>query len=169
MPYPPVLAGDLITASLLTSLMPLEALKTADESRASSATMANDAELSIPVVANAKYQVQGYLIYSQNLAASATTGIKIGWSAPTGASLLWTSGGTDGPTSLTGQDVTSQTIAATRSLPSNLGTFMTGIPFGTLTTVGAAGTFTLQWAQVASNATPTIVRASSWIRLRRVA
>ncbi|MFB7867003.1 hypothetical protein [Streptomyces sp. NPDC056069] len=169
MPYPVPLAGQIITPSLLTSLMPLDAIKTTDESRASSATMANDAELSIAVAANAKYQLTGYVIYSQNLAASATTGIKIGWSGPTSATMLWTSGGTDGPTSLTGQDVTSQIISATRSLPSNLGTFMTAIPFGVLTTVGNSGTLNLQWAQVASNATPTIMRAGSWIRLRRVA
>lgn len=168
MPYPDVLAGDFVTAGLLTSLMPLEALKTSDEPR-TNATLAADSELTISVEANAKYQLTGYIIYSQALAASGTTGITIGWSGPSGATLQWTSGGTSGPTATTTQDVTSQGISGTRGLPSNLGTRMTAIPFGTLVTAGVAGTFSLRWAQVATNATATYVHADSWMRLRRVA
>lgn len=145
------------------------ARRTTDLTRTSTTTMANDPDLTIGVAANAAYALTGYIIYSQNLAASATTGIKIGWSGPASATLQWTSGGTDGPTSLTGQDVTSQNISATRSLPSNLGTPMAAIPFGYLATVGTSGSLTFQWAQVASNATGTVVRAGSWIRLRRIA
>jgi len=171
--------GEVVTAAQLnaeirdqfTSLISddVVARKTADETRASTTTMANDGALTIGVQANAAYALTGYIIYSQNLAASSSTGIKIGWSAPVGSTLQWTSGGTDGPTSLTGQDVTSQSLAQTRSLPSNLGTFMSAIPFGYLATAGSAGTLALQWAQVASNATGTVVRAGSWIRLRRIA
>ncbi|MFF7180134.1 hypothetical protein [Streptomyces sp. NPDC008121] len=157
------------TAELLESMLPLEAVKVSDEPRNSTTTMANDAALVVPVEANAMYTVGGYIIYSQNLAASASTGIKLGWAGPAGATMQWTSGGTDSPTSLTGQDVTSQAITATRNLPSNLGTYMSAIPFGTLFTAGAAGTLAVQWAQIASNGTPTIVRAGSRLCLRRTA
>lgn len=171
--------GEVVTAAMMNaevrdqfnSLIADDVIvrKTADETRTSTTTMANDTSLTIGVQASAAYALTGYVIYSQNLAASATTGIKIGWSGPASATLQWTSGGTDGPTSLTGQDVTSQTLASTRSLPSNLGTFMTAIPFGYLATAGSSGSLSLQWAQVASNATGTIVRAGSWLRLRRIA
>lgn len=41
-------------------------------------------------------------------------------------------------------------------------------PLGTFT-AGADGTLTLQWAQVASSATPTVLKAGSWLRLTRIA
>ncbi|MEV7282881.1 hypothetical protein [Streptomyces sp. NPDC093111] len=168
MPYPELLSGQEITPELLAAIMPLEARKLADEQR-TNATLAADAVLSVPVAAQAAYRVTSYIIYSQNLAASATSGITIGWTAPAGATLQWTSGGTSGTTATTTQDVTVQNLAATRGLPSNLGTRMSAIPFGTLVTGVTAGTFSLRWAQVAVNAIPTFVHADSWISLRRVA
>jgi hypothetical protein len=167
MAYPVIAAGQRVTAGLLTSMLPLSAVKAADESRASNTTLTADSALTISVAAGT-YQVEAYIAYSQNLAASSTTGIKVGWTAPAGSSLLWSSGGTDGPTSLTGQDVTANAIGLTRSLPANLGTFMRADAIGLLT-VGTAGTFAFAWAQVASNATATIVRGGSWLRLIRTA
>jgi hypothetical protein len=165
--YPVYQAGQRVTAGLLASAQPLSAIKGADESRASTTTLTADAELTLAVAAGATYELEAYLVYSQNLAASSTTGIKIGWSGPSGAALLWTSNGTDGPTSLTGNDVTAQSISATRSLPANLGTSMSASASGLLTVAGTAGTLALTWAQVASNATPTLMRAGSWVRLLR--
>jgi hypothetical protein len=150
-------------------MQPLSAVKAADEPRASTVTLAADSDLTLAVAAGATYEVEAYLAYSQNLAASSTTGIKIGWSAPSGSSLLWSSGGTDGPTSLTGQDVTANSLAQTRSLPSNLATLMRADAIGLLTVGGTAGAFAVTWTQVASNATATIVRAGSWLRLIRTA
>ncbi|MET9957027.1 hypothetical protein ABZ135_36505 [Streptomyces sp. NPDC006339] len=171
--------GEVVTAALMNAeirdqLNTLTAddvtvRKSGDTTRASTTTMANDPDLTIGVVANGVYRLTGYIVYSQNLAASASSGIKIGWSGPALATMQWTSGGTDGPTSLTGQDVTSNSISQTRSLPSNLGTFMSAIPVGYLAVAGTAGSLSFQWAQVASNATGTIVRAGSWINLRRIA
>lgn len=169
MVYPTIAAGQRVTASLLTSMLPITVVKQADEQRSSTTTMATDAELTLAVVANATYLFEGYVSYSQNLGASSTAGIKIGWTAPTGASLTWSSDGTDGPTSLTGQDATSQPITQTRSLPANGVTSMRAAPTGLLTVSSTAGTFGLQWAQVSSSATPTFVRAGSWLRLIRVA
>jgi hypothetical protein len=168
MPYPTIPAGKTVTAGLLTSMLPLTVEKLADESRASSTTMTNDSELLLAVEANAVYRLIGYIIYSQNLAAGASAGITIGWSGPSGATLQWTSGGTSGPTATTTQDVTQNSIAQTRQLPANLGTNMVGMPIGTLTTSSTAGNLRLQWAQVASSATATIVRAGSWLELRRM-
>lgn len=166
--YPPIPAGKILTSGLLTSMLPLHVEKLADESRASTTTMTNDSDLVLGVEANAIYRVIAYIIYSQNLAAGASAGITIGWSGPTGATLTWTSGGTSGPTQTTTQDVTAQPISLTRQLPSNLGTFMAAMPLGLLTTSSTAGNFALQWAQVASSATPTLVRAGSWVELRRL-
>lgn len=165
--YPTILAGQRITASLLSSMQPQVVIKLADESRASTTTMANDSELSLSVEANATYALTSYIVYSQNLAAGASAGIAIGWSGPTSATLRWTSGGTSGPTATTTQDVTAQPIGSTRSLPANLSTFMAAMVFGKLVTSSTAGTLYLQWAQVASDATPTIVRSDSWMQLRR--
>jgi hypothetical protein len=169
MAYPVIAAGQRVTAGLLVSMLPLSVAKIADEPRASTVTMASDSALTLPVEANATYQMEAYVVYSQNLAASSTSGIKVGWSGPSGSSLQWSSGGTDGPTSLTGQDVTSNSISQTRSLPSNLATFMRGDAIGLLTVGATAGAFAFSWAQVSSSATQTIVRAGSWLRLLRTA
>ncbi|NJP42265.1 hypothetical protein [Actinacidiphila epipremni] len=169
MAYPTIHAGQRVTAGLLASMLPLSVVKTVDESRASTTAMATDGALKLTVEAGATYLMEGYVSYSQNLAASSTSGIKLGWTAPAGSTLVWSSDGTDGPTSLTGQDVTSNGLAGTRNLPSNLGTAMRAAPTGQLTVGGTGGTFGLQWAQIASNATATLVRAGSWLRLIRVA
>lgn len=168
MAYPTIAAGQRVTASLLASMLPLSVVKATDEQRSSNTTMTTDNALTLAVAANATYLFEGYVSYSQNLGASSTAGIKIGWTAPIGATLTWSSDGTDGPTSLTGQDATSQPITQTRSLPANGVTSMRAAPTGLLTTGGTAGAFALQWAQVSSSATPTIVRAGSWVRLIRV-
>ncbi|MFF5972209.1 hypothetical protein ACFY7C_11890 [Streptomyces sp. NPDC012769] len=168
MPYPSLYAGQILTPELLSSLMPLEVTKLADEQR-TNATMAADSELALSVAANARYELTGYVIYSQNAGASATTGANFGWSGPAGATLQWTSGGTSGPANLTTQDVTAGNLSSVRGQPANGITRMAIIPVGTLITAGASGTFALRWAQVATNAVPTYVHADSWIRLRRVA
>lgn len=168
MAYPTISAGQTVTAGLLASMLPLSVVKTTDESRSSNATMTTDNALTLAVAAGATYLLEAYVSYSQNLAASSTSGIKLGWTAPSGSTLVWSSDGTDGPTSLTGQDVTSNSLATTRSLPSNLGTSMRAAPTGSLVVGGTAGTFGLQWAQVSSSTTPLLVRAGSWIRLIRV-
>ncbi|MFJ9985303.1 hypothetical protein ACIQUD_14945 [Streptomyces globisporus] len=41
-------------------------------------------------------------------------------------------------------------------------------PLGTLT-AGTDGALTLQWAQAVSSATPTVLKAGSWLRLTRTA
>lgn len=166
--YPSLYAGQRATADLLDSMLPLQATKSADTSRASTTTLTADPDLQLAVAANAVYTVIGYIVYSQNATASSTTGITIGWSGPTSATLQWTSGGTSGPTATTTQDVVSNSISGTRSLPSNLGTSMVAMPFGKLVTSSTAGTLAMTWAQVASNATATLMRAGSWLELRRV-
>ncbi|MET9953501.1 hypothetical protein ABZ135_18390 [Streptomyces sp. NPDC006339] len=166
MSYPPLFAGQILTPELIGSLLPLEVTKQADEPR-TTATMAADSELVLPVAANATYQLEGYIIYSQNTGASATTGANFGWTGPSGATLQWTSGGTSGPANLTTQDITAGPITAIRGQPANGATRMAIIPFGTLITT-TGGTFALRWAQVAANAIPTFVHANSWISLRRI-
>lgn len=170
--YPPLYAGQRFTAALATSMLPLEALKTASTDRTSTTTVTADPELVLAVEANAEYIFEFYLRVGGN-----TTGkIDIQMTTPSGGS------GSYGLTRL------STAAAADSGDPTEVRT-STRIAFGVETTfnpisttahqtlngggrlyVGAtAGNFSIDWAQNVSNATATTMHADSWIRLKRVA
>lgn len=166
--YPEIKAGQRVTSSLLRSMRPQFAYKTADESRSSTTTLTADGELFIPVEANAKYLLTGFLITSQNNIPAAGFGFRVGWYGPTGATLSWSSYGTSSQTTATTYDVTVNSITQTRDWAANGTTFMSGAPQGSLEVGSTSGTFGVRWSQVASSGTATFMRAKSWIRLERI-
>lgn len=173
MVYPTAYAGQRITADQLNAMQPLYVEKAADQSVTSSTTNTDDTALLLPVEANAKYILTGMLLYS----ARSDTDIKIGWTAPTSATLDWIAhaqiqGGTTG--------IASSGIVVDRQIQGNsafpLGgaaaentTYMTATVSGRLVTSTTAGDLQLNWAQITSNATASIMRAGSWLMLTRVA
>jgi hypothetical protein len=152
--------------------MSVAKFKTADTSRASTTTMTADPDLvTIPVVSNGVYIVEGSIIYS----AIDSADLKCQFTAPTGAVMNWHGGCL--PTGSTG--AVGQYIYDCQTLPTiytpgggdaaGNGTSMILDIKGLLRTAGTSGNFGFQWAQNVSNATATIVRAGSYLQLRRVA
>lgn len=167
MPALPVLAGGRILAGVIASVAPLCVIKGADESLTSSVTMQNDDALFLPVVANAAYMFDTYLLYE---AASAinTGGIAWQWAVPASATLRYQgvyTRGTDGG-NITGSSFTGATVV--KGIGQGAGGLCGASMTGSLITSGTAGTIQLQWAQGFSNATATIVHAQSFLTLWRV-
>ncbi|WP_406156991.1 hypothetical protein [Streptomyces canus] len=182
--YPSIPAGTKLTAALLRSMLPLVARKTADTPRAATTTATADPHLQFDVVANAVYVMDGWIKYDGPSAAD----LNVDWSAPSGALGEWycwgaghspvvtfsaagaaqldTQGGRGYPARMETNDIT-----AARSF----GCLGTGITPLTLTLGGilrvgsTAGTYSCDWAQLVSDASPVTLYTDSWLRLQRIA
>jgi hypothetical protein len=134
-----------------------------DQSIASSTALTDDTALTFATVNGATYEIQIDMVYGSP-AGGGTPDIKIavGEDATTRGAFVQNSlQTTDTPTA--GQ------IAANQTATAQWGTATTD-RIGTLTGVyyGVGGTFKVQWAQVTSGANPTIRRAGSILRYRRI-
>ncbi|MBT2379019.1 collagen-like protein [Streptomyces sp. ISL-111] len=139
--------------------------KPVDESVTASTTLQDDDHLTLSVTAGGQYAIDACLIAAGDPAADLTLTL----TAPPGSTGGWTPGAiTLGVSDGTGS------IRLTRfdlGAPAAVGITAAGLivaPLGTIT-AGANGTITVQWAQNVATATPTIVRAGSWLRATRVA
>lgn len=181
--YPSLAAGQRITASLLRSMQPQFARKTADTSRAATTTLADDPHLTWQIEANAVYNVSGWIKYDATTAADAN----FGFTVPAGADGEWmiygvghspvitfTNTGTAllDNTSSRGYPLRLESVdlAGTR----NIGGLGVGITLAseiraTVRTSSTAGTLALKWAQLASDATAMTVYTDSMLRLDRLA
>jgi hypothetical protein len=159
-------AGHIVTvADFGTTLF---ALKTSDESVASSTTLQNDDQLVLSVAANAKYRMIGYIVYDG--AADPAGGLKLQFTGPSGATMPWTNFGANISGASQYNVVVEQLAAASpRSVPTNNGVLMSCAPKGLLVVSSTAGSLQLKWAQNSSSATATVVKANSWLELVRVA
>ncbi|MGW8635069.1 hypothetical protein ACWGNX_27245 [Streptomyces sp. NPDC055793] len=129
--------------------------KAADEAVTSSTTLQNDNHLILPVVANATYTLFLMCIFS-----GATTGdIKFDWTVPSGSVLRWSD-----QTGVSGLHADVDVHSAPAG--STLVAFQIS---ATVVTSSNAGNVQFRWAQNASDATATIVRANSSLQLTRVA
>lgn len=182
--YPTPLAGQTLTASLLRAMQAQVARKTADTSRAATTATSPDPHLQFDVLANAVYVMDGWIKYDSPTASD----INIDWSAPSGALGEWTAigvghspviGASGAPAFLTDtQDargylirLETNDITSARSY-GGLGTGNVPLTLhikGTLRMGSTPGVYSLDWAQLASNATATTVYTDSWLSLLRVA
>lgn len=169
MAYPDILAGDDITAGLLTSMLPIIKPKAVTEPVTASTAMQNDDELFSAVSANATYSVMLHLFHDAATAADIT----IGWAGPAGATMNWgavvahvneTSSGTVANVSMQ-----TRIISEVQDIGGGASTGTYSVVHGTLITSSTAGTLNFQWAQRVSSATPTNVRAGSMLILHRSA
>lgn len=182
--YPTFLAGQRVTASLLSSAQAQVARKTSDTSRSATTTTTADPHLQFEIAANGVYIMDGWIKYDGPTAAD----LNVDFSAPSGCLGEWTAigaghspviGSSNAPALITDtQDargylmrVETNDITSARSY----GTLGTGIiPLtlhikGTVRNSTTAGTYSLDWAQLVSNATACTLYTDSWLRLQRVA
>ncbi|MFJ2176397.1 hypothetical protein ACIOHE_26340 [Streptomyces sp. NPDC087851] len=146
-----------------------EAYKTTDTSRANTTTMTADPHLSVLVSANAVYTLEGVLLYTS---ASVTPDFQVAVTGPSSVDGSWTliassAGSTSDPDAV-------RTIATDIGSGRGFGVPLAGVVFGgrlfgTVATGGTSGTVGVNWSQFTSNATATVLRKFSWIRLTRIA
>lgn len=145
------------------------AYKTATETVTSSTTLQADDQLFLPLSTNARYLFDSMLFYEG--AASPAGDLKLQFTGPAGAVMQWANFGVNS-SGLTQYNVVQEALAA--GSPRAVGTNGAGVgmccqPKGILTTSSTSGNLALLWAQNASNATGTLVKSGSFIRLVRVA
>lgn len=182
--YPQPLAGQKITASLLRSMLPLFARKTSDTSRAATTTATADPHLQFEVEANAVYALDGWIKYDGPTAAD----LNLDFSAPTGTLGEWVGYGVGHspvvsfnttpaivsdsqqargyPLRVETNDITS---ARSFGCLGTAGTPLSMVIYGTVRVGSTAGTYSLDWAQFASDATAVTLYTDSWLRLQRIA
>ncbi|WP_393075298.1 hypothetical protein [Streptomyces sp. LN704] len=151
-------------------------LKTADETVTSSTTLQNDDHLVLPAVANAVYTfaLDLYMVDT----ADATGDFKMSFTCPTGATFDMHGAGahtTDLGASSTNSNGEWIGKLATTSAGATLG-FGVSNPsataarvYGRLVMGSTAGNLQLQWAQNASDASGTTLKAGSYMMMTRVA
>ena len=147
--------------------------KTADESVTSSTTLQNDDHLLYTISAAGTYVIDVQLFALS--AADAAGDIKVGFTFPTGTFLLTGAGphnslasGSNVVGEWTGATLTSGTTTIPYGLSAN-GTIPLGIRLRGIFIATATGTLQLQWAQVASNASASTVKANSFMTVQQVA
>jgi hypothetical protein len=172
MVYPIISAGQRITSSLLTSMLPLETFKTASTTRTSTTVFADDPDLTLQLEANATYFVEIHVVFG----ALAAEDIKTNWTTPSGSVGNRTANG-PGSTALEGNADnvsgkyglhgygTTITYNGVRDSASNQAWF---IETSKIVTTNA-GTCALQWAQGTSGVTGTTVGVGSYMRAKRMA
>lgn len=144
-------------------------VKSVDETLISNATVQSDDELIAPLLANSVYWIEIFLIYE----TIQTADLKVGWSVPAGASLHWCTNGQNIDSTSTVWDVLKRerSEANTEIIGgpgAALGTDAIMPGEGYVTTAGTAGNLIFQWAQGASIATTTTVRANSVLIAQRL-
>lgn len=181
--YPQPLAGQRLRASLLVDMLPKVARKTADTARSATTTATADPHLTFEVEADAAYILDGWLKYDGPIAGD----INFDWTAPSGSLgeyTIWGAGNSVITTNATptlqvdtqsvrGYLIRTETNDVTQARSFGcLGTGLTpltALVHGTLRTSSTAGTYSLDWAQLASDATATTMYTDSWLRLQRIA
>lgn len=180
--YPTPLAGQRLTASLLRSMQPQLARKTADTARAATTTMTLDPHIQFTAVANAVYVFNGWLKFDGDPAGDLTLGFQV----PTGTLGTWTgvgagttiisgtSGGGTQQNAASSWGYTVRTewtdIVNTRTYGAlAVGNALTVLLNGTIRVGATGGTWGLTWSQSVSNASATTVYTDSWISSQRIA
>jgi hypothetical protein len=171
--YPDPYGGSRVDADFLASMLDNWVIKAANATPRVNATLANDGDLVFPVVAGALYDVEFFIRFSALQAA----GIRTLWSVPAG-----TTGDREcmGPGTANAVQADANTTemkwivfpygtAVLYTSPRNTINNQTFLYERALLSVGAtAGNVNFQWAQNVTNATGTVVHASSRVRYRRV-
>lgn len=139
-------------------------VKAGDTSRASTTTLANDPELTMSLSAGT-YIVESQLFWSS---ASASPLAKVNFATPTiviasGEYVTSSGGGTlsTGELIIDGSSSANVMAIGPNARPSYAS-------IHALVTISASGTFALSWAQSSSNATATVLKAGSYLLVRRI-
>lgn len=139
------------------------AAKTAIQNVTSNTTLANDADLGLPIGANMLYELDGVLLSSST---SSTPGIKIAFSVPASATLNVAVTGSSTPVTFATNMLRASAVSSSFTVTANV---INPLFFrGTVQTAGTAGSIILQWAQNVSNATATSLTPGSCMRASRI-
>lgn len=152
----------------ITELRPLYVRKASDETVNNSSTLQDDNELLLTPSISHTYLLDGQIFYS----TGTTPDLKLAFTFPTGAVLAWSLFGYkfDG-SSFESEYRTSTWQAASGTSNAVAGTTATYDVVhvrGILRMSTTAGNLQLQWAQNTANASNTVVKADSWLRLTMV-
>lgn len=168
MPYPVFVAGQRLTAGLLTEMQPVTVRKLASQQIASSTTLANDNELFVTLEAGATYEMNGLFLY----AAHSSGDFKIGFAGPTNSLIEYTaygllsgSTGTSGNVSFVHYWFGNQPIFGGAGAENTTALAATVRGF---ISAGDGGIFRLQWAQGTSQLVATILKVNSFLTFRRL-
>lgn len=172
--FPAFEAGDTVTAQMLLDMQPTVVMATVAQTVNNSTSFASDNTLTIPVVANAGYLIEFFMIFSQSstLAANAKTD----WTVPTGVTGIRQ---TTGPTSGAGFGGRTSTNARFSSH-----VFTTAVGYGLnnaasqptiilekgiVNVAGTGGNVTIRWAQLTAQAQNLSRDPFSFVRATRFA
>lgn len=173
--YPPVAAGQRITASLLQGFAPLVATKPLDQTVTNSTVMVNDTDMFFTVVSGATYVIDSYLQWVGN----DTGDIKFGFTFPTPSTLhfgifgpddtatTFSAGGTRGTSEWFARNAQTTSPSGFIQVSGSTSPLVGIIKGGFVCNTG--GTLQLQWAQNVANATSTLLKAGSWMSIKRTA
>lgn len=147
----------------------LFAYKAALTSRANLDVPAADPDLQMSVAANAVYVMEGVLFFSGDAGAGQGR-INVDFNAPAGAVGTWT--GTFIDLASTGEPAALRNLATDLTASRGGGAYGAAadaaiILRGLMITAGTAGSYQLLWSQLSLDAGATVVRAHSWLKLRR--
>ncbi len=162
-------AGAKVRASELNAALPIFGRALADVSVTSSTTLVNaDTGLAVALEADSIYVWDAYIAYD----AGATGDLKLAWTVPAGVTGHWAGLGLGTGTAGSIGDMSAIRAAGYGSgntLSYGGSASFSGLlalrAVGFIDTAGTAGTLQLQFAQATSNATATILKGGSWIRV----
>jgi len=163
-------AGQKLTAALLNAEFNKDriAYTSGDQSRVSSTVLTNAIGLVLPVEANAWYIYDGLLMYDTNTTADFKWDMTLPTSSFVRNSPWMTSasvaGAVDAPIYHAAYDAGSSDAAGVAA-----GTIMTIRPTGLIIVSTTSGNMQMRFAQNVSNATATVLKGGSWMRLVKIA
>lgn len=172
--YPVIGVGDLVTADLLTSMLPgTSPVKQSATSRTSTTTLTADPDLSGITLGVGTYEIELFLFFSFN--ATVTQKIVTQW----GFSGTWNNPvrGCLGPgaDNVSGASISTSVSASSYAANAsstyntvNAAQFAHAREISATVSVSAAGDLSLLWAQSASVANATIVQPGSYFRIRQI-
>lgn len=162
---PSVSVGQLVRAAELRSYFPTVSVLQSDAAISSSDVLTEAPGLTVLVEPNTRYALEGYLAFNSDTTAH----IRVGLAAPPGATGHW------GLHAM--YYVPADTFNAYATQAYGIDNFITAsggsagqacAPFGVLQTSGAGGMLRTRLAQAVATATPTALKAGSWLRLTRL-
>lgn len=168
MPLVPFTAGSRLTAATLNAALDVNrtVIQTADQFKTADTVLVNSTTLTLPVVTNAWYDFSATLFYT----ASTVGDFKLNVAMPSGAAIVigtWCATASVTATNTT-IAVDALTVPSYNAGGLGTGTIMTLRPTGAILTGATAGSITIQFAQAASDAATTTLKAGSTMRLIKV-
>lgn len=160
--YPPVLAGQVLTAGLIQAFAEYASWKSGDTSRTTTTTLTADPDLTLTVPAAGTYRLDGYLDYEGGTGGASDLAISFASVGTLRYHIVYAGAGTGGA-NVGNTNVGGGTVA----LRTQGAGVLCGASIKGMIIAPSSGSITLDWAQNTSSGTATIVHAQSWISLRR--